>query len=97
MGGVPANAPQPTILPATEYTTQNCTSESIYCPVEFTIYAFYPNLGANAFFCAIFGICCFIQLVVGIKYKTWTFLIAMGFGCLGECIGERVHSIYHLT
>lgn len=82
-----SNPPQPTILPATKYSVQNCTNVSEYCPVDLTIYGYYPNLGANAFFCALFALCLGIQLVLGIRYKTWTYLIALGFGCLGEAIG----------
>lgn len=85
---MPEAPPQPTVLPPNDYSVQNCTVDSIYCPVEFTIYGYYPNLGANAFFCALFAICCIIQLGAGIKYKTWTYLIAMFFGCLGEAVGE---------
>lgn len=90
-----SNAPQPTILPATKYTVQNCTSVSVYCPVEFTIYGYYPSLGANAFFCAFFGLCLGIQLVLGIKYKTWTYIIALGLGCLSETIGRPILGLLH--
>lgn len=82
------NGPQPTTLPATNYSTENCTSISIYCPLEFTIYGYYPSLGANAFFCAFFAIAAFLQFVFGLRWKTWTYMIALVFGCLGECIGK---------
>lgn len=88
-----ANAPQPTVLPATEHSTQNCTSESIYCPVDLTIYGYAPSLGANAFFCAFFAIACLINFVAGIRFKTWTYMIALVFGTLGEAIGKRVRSL----
>lgn len=81
------NPPQPTTLPATSYSTENCTAISIYCPVEFTIYGYSPSLGANAFFCAFFALCLGIQFVLGIKYKTWTYMIALVFGTLAEAIG----------
>lgn len=93
-----SNPPQPTTLPATSYSTENCTSVSIYCPVEFTIYAYYPSLGANAFFCAFFALCLAIQFVLGIRFKTWTYLIAMGFGCLGEAIGMPIpYTLHYFT
>lgn len=87
-----SNPPQPTILPPTNYSTQNCTSISIYCPVEFTIYGYYPNLGANSFFLAIFALCLGAQVALGIKYKTWTYLIALGLGSLAEAIGTLIIS-----
>lgn len=64
-----------------------CTEVTPDCPVEGTLYGYYPNLGANAFFAAFFGFCFLIQLGLGIKYRTWTYLIALGFGCVGEMIG----------
>ncbi|KAF1829406.1 RTA1-domain-containing protein [Decorospora gaudefroyi] len=57
------------------------------CTVERTLYGYYPSLGANAFFAAFFGICLLVQLVQGVRFKTWTFMIALVLGCLGEVIG----------
>lgn len=90
-----SNPPQPTTLPPTNYSTQNCTAVSIYCPVEFTIYGYYPSLGANAFFCAFFALCLGIQFVLGIKYKTWTFMIALVLGTLSEAIGVLIRHPLH--
>lgn len=64
-----------------------CTEVTPDCPVEGTLYGYFPNLETNAFFAAFFGLCFLIQLFLGIKYRTWTYLIALGFGCLGEMIG----------
>lgn len=66
---------------------ENCTAITEFCVVEATIYGYYPNLGANAFFCALFAICCIANIGLGIRYRTWTYLIALGFGCLGEAVG----------
>ncbi|CAG5141966.1 uncharacterized protein ALTATR162_LOCUS1050 [Alternaria atra] len=64
-----------------------CVEVSPDCPVEGTLYGYYPNLGANAFFAAFFALCLIIQLGLGIRYKTWTYMIALGLGCLGEVVG----------
>ena len=88
MGG--SNGPEPTTLPPTKYSTQNCTYISEACPVEFTIYGYYPNLGANAFFCAFFGICTAIHLLAGFRYKAWTYFIALFFGAAAECLGKII-------
>jgi hypothetical protein len=64
-----------------------CDAVSAQCPVEGTIYGYYPNLGANAFFAAFFGLCLLVQAFQGVKYKTWTWLIALTLGCFGECVG----------
>ena len=66
---------------------ENCTDISPVCPLDQTIYGYYPNVGANAFFAAIFGICLIANSYLGIRYRTWTYLIALWFGCLGEIVG----------
>ena len=70
----------------------DCVNITPDCPVEQTIYGYYPNLGANAFFCAFFGVCMIAQIYQGIRYKTWTFLVALGLGCLSEAIGKAILS-----
>ncbi|KAK4695116.1 hypothetical protein P7C71_g2571, partial [Lecanoromycetidae sp. Uapishka_2] len=76
-------------------TTENCTAISPLCPVDQTTYGYYPSLGANAFFCAIFAICCIANVVQGIKFKTWTYMIALGLGSLTEAIGYIGRIIMH--
>jgi len=83
-----SSPPQPTTLPPANSTVDFCLSVNIYCPVEQTIYGYYPNLGANVFFCAFFGLCAFLQFVFGLRWKTWTFMIALTFGCISECLGK---------
>ncbi|KAL6710144.1 hypothetical protein ACN47E_009935 [Coniothyrium glycines] len=64
-----------------------CVEVGPDCPVEDTLYGYYPSIGANGFFAAFFGLCLIIQIALGIRYKTWTFMIALGLGCVGELIG----------
>jgi hypothetical protein len=64
-----------------------CLEVSPDCPVNATLYGYEPSIGANAFFAAFFFICMIIQVIFGIKYKTWTYMIALGLGCLGEGVG----------
>jgi hypothetical protein len=53
-----------------------CAKISPLCTIEGTLYGYYPNLGANAFFAAFFGVCFVYQLVCGIRYKTWTYMVS---------------------
>lgn len=64
-----------------------CTQISPECPVEETIYGYYPNLGASVFFTVFFGIFAIINIFLGVRYRAWTFLIAMSVGCGGEALG----------
>ena len=65
----------------------DCTSVSADCPVEATIYGYTPNLAANTIFVVIFGLCLLAHSFLGLKHRTWTYLIALWFGCLGETLG----------
>ncbi|KAL8763589.1 MAG: hypothetical protein Q9194_007302 [Teloschistes cf. exilis] len=64
----------------------DCTEVTDFCVVEATTYGFYPNLGANAFFLAIFALCMAIQFFQGLKWRSWSYMIAMTVGCLGEVL-----------
>lgn len=66
---------------------QECLKVSPECPVEASIYGYYPNLGANAFFIAFFAVCFLVNLGLGFRYKTWTYMVALTLGCLTEAIG----------
>ena len=65
----------------------DCTKISPECTVDDSVYGYFPSLAGNAFFAAIFGIFMIINLVFGIRYRSWTFLVAMGLGCMGESLG----------
>jgi len=73
----------------------DATSVTAECGVEWTVYGYYPSLPANAFFCALFAICCLVQVVQGIRYKTWTFLLALGLGCVAESVGYIGRVLLH--
>ncbi|EMD60833.1 hypothetical protein COCSADRAFT_192685 [Bipolaris sorokiniana ND90Pr] len=75
---------------------EGCTEVGLPgCEVENTIYGYYPNLGANVFFAAYFGLAFVFQIYFGIRYKTWTYMIALGCGCLAECIGYIGRILLH--
>ncbi len=64
-----------------------CMNVGPDCSVKDTIYGYYPSLGANIFFCAFFGLCMIIQLVQGVTFRSWSFMVALSIGCLGEALG----------
>jgi hypothetical protein len=51
-----------------------CDDVNPRCPVSTSIYGYYPSVGANGFFVAAFFMCGAIQLLFGIRYKTWTYV-----------------------
>ncbi|KAL2860041.1 RTA1 like protein-domain-containing protein [Aspergillus pseudodeflectus] len=76
-------------------STANCTSVTPECPVSATTYAYVPNLGANAFFAALFGVCGVYHLAVGVKSRGWTFMIALALGALMEMVGYIGRILMH--
>lgn len=66
---------------------QLCDAVSPDCPVTATLYGYAPNLGANAFFAALFGLLLIAQLIIGTWKRTWTFMLAVGLGVFGEMVG----------
>jgi ferredoxin-like protein FixX len=65
-----------------------CTEVTSQCPVEGTIYGYAPNLVFSIEFCLIFGICSLSQLGQKIRWRLWSFSIAVILGCLTEVIGK---------
>jgi len=72
-----------------------CTAVTPDCPVTDTLYGYYPNLGANAFFAALFAILLIAQLIIGTWTRTWTFMLAVGIGIFGEMTGYIGRLIMH--
>lgn len=61
--------------------TSNCTDITLACPVELTVYGYYPSIGANAYAVAVFSVCLVVNLALGWRFRTWTYLIAMSLAC----------------
>jgi len=76
-------------------TYKICQEVSPECPVSATTYGYEPDLGANAFFAALFGLLLLTTLVIGIRTKTWTYTIALGIGTFGEFVGYIGRLIMH--
>jgi hypothetical protein len=66
---------------------RQCTEVTPQCPAIATTYGYYPILSVNAFFLALFGLCCLASLIVGVWTKTWTYTIALSIGTLLEAAG----------
>ncbi|KAL2817483.1 RTA1 like protein-domain-containing protein [Aspergillus cavernicola] len=64
-----------------------CDKVTPWCPVEATTYGYYPNLGGNIFFAAFFGVLAITQVGVGIYYRSWTIMLALGSGAAMELAG----------
>lgn len=66
---------------------QNCTEVTPQCPVSATTYGYYPNLGVNALYLAIFSFLLLLNVVYVLRYRLWTYAFAVSASCLLELLG----------
>ncbi|KAG7291967.1 hypothetical protein NEMBOFW57_001996 [Staphylotrichum longicolle] len=57
------------------------------CPLSEGIITYQPNIAGNAFFAALLGVLLLLQVGLGIRHKTWSYLVAMVFGLMLEVVG----------
>jgi hypothetical protein len=65
------------------------------CPPDGSSLGYAPSVPASIIFMSIFGISLVGHVVLGWKYKTWTFLIAMSLGSSSEVIGYLGRVLMH--
>jgi membrane protein implicated in regulation of membrane protease activity len=74
---------------------RQCLEVSPECPVTATLYGYAPNMGANAFLCALFALLCIASIVIGVMSKTWTYTAALAIGTFLEAAGYAGRVIMH--
>jgi hypothetical protein len=57
------------------------------CPIEWSIFQYRPDLAANIFFLAAFGVIGVVQAYLGWRWRAWGFMAGMVLGCICEMIG----------
>ncbi|KAG0646167.1 Efflux pump himE [Hyphodiscus hymeniophilus] len=70
-----------------------CTLQT--CDLSLASFLYIPTLPGNALFAGIFGAYIIIQLFLGIKHKTWGYMIALILGLLLEVIGYVARVMLH--
>lgn len=63
----------------------NCTIAA--CPIELSVYGYRPTLVGSVALIVLYGLCLAVQVVLGIRYKTWGYMTAMVLGCVDEMVG----------
>lgn len=66
---------------------RSCEEVSALCPVEATVLGYAPNLGASIFFTIGFALMGAATIWIGVRARTWTFMAALGMGCILEMAG----------
>jgi hypothetical protein len=65
-----------------------CTEVSPQCPVKATTMGYYPNKGVNIFIAICFAVAAAVTLAIGIRKRTWSFMIFIAAGCILELAGS---------
>lgn len=71
----------------------NCTVET--CPLSCAQVEYLPTLAGNAVHAAIFGLLLVAQIGLGIRYKTWGFMVGMVCGLILEVVGYAGRIMLH--
>lgn len=71
----------------------NCTVG--ICPLSCAQVDYLPTLAGNAVYAAVFGLLLIMQLGLGIKYKTWGFMVGMICGLALEVVGYTGRLLLH--
>lgn len=72
-------------IPADAILDEYCTLA--LCPLSLAQVHYVPSLAGNALYTAIFVLVLALQLFLGIRYKTWGFMVGMCSGIILEVIG----------
>lgn len=65
------------------------------CPLSCAQVEYLPTLAGNAVYVAAFGRLLIAQLELGIKYKTWEFMVGMICGLILEVVGYAGRIMLH--
>ncbi|CAO1620471.1 unnamed protein product [Sympodiomycopsis kandeliae] len=65
----------------------DCVEVTPQCPVSASTYGYEPSQGASLAFLAVFGLCTILQLIQGLRYRTYTWMLALVCGTALEVAG----------
>ncbi|OHE94874.1 RTA1 like protein [Colletotrichum orchidophilum] len=74
-------------------TNAHCTVET--CPLSCAQVEYLPTLAGNAVYAAAFGLLLIAQIGLGIRYKTWGFMVGMTCGLVLEIVGYAGRIMLH--
>ena len=66
---------------------QDATCKLGLCPVSDSVYGYRPSIGESSAIIVLYVIVLALQVYLGWRHKTWTFMGAMITGCLDEILG----------
>ncbi|KAA8565409.1 hypothetical protein MFRU_071g00040 [Monilinia fructicola] len=72
-----------------------CTLDT--CDLSLASFEYLPTVAGNTIYAVIFGILLFAQLGLGIKFKTWGYMVAVIFGLILEIVGYIGRILLHYS
>jgi hypothetical protein len=72
-----------------------CFQVSAECPASSSFYGYAPNLLANSFLLVMFLILAFANAILGLYYRTHTYMFAMLLACSGAAMGYTGRVMMH--
>jgi succinate dehydrogenase/fumarate reductase cytochrome b subunit len=66
----------------------DCTEVTAQCTVKGSVYGYRPSIAWNSLFLALFAASAISHVGQGIRYRTWSFMIAMAIGGFAEAVGK---------
>lgn len=78
-----------------DFNANLCTLQT--CPLAYASVDYVPNLAGNALYLALFSLFLVIQVFLGIRYRTWGYMVGLVGGLVLEIIGyvARVQMHYN--
>jgi hypothetical protein len=73
----------------------DCQDVSASCPVEASIYGYFPSVVANGGFAVFFAVSLVVNVVLGWRYRTWSYMIGLSLGCLFSAVGYAARVLLH--
>lgn len=64
-----------------------CVGNETVCPVKASIYGYKPDAPSTYFFLILFMICGIVNVYFGIRYKTWSYMVALTLACFTMALG----------
>lgn len=83
------------IIANTNNMDNECTHISPNCPSDGSSLGYAPNLPVSIIFLVLFTIALLCNVVQGLRYKTWTFMVMMCLGSQSEVIGYAGRVLMH--
>lgn len=82
-------------IPITPEYINNCTLST--CPISLAQVRYDPSLGGNLIYLILFAALLVTHIVLAIRYRTWSFSIALALGLLTEIIGYLARVLMHFN